>query len=118
MIEVADEGGERDAPIIESFFQFGGFCGRVDGDAVVVCVNGFDEFVVEFSPEDIDAFAFRVQTCSLGDDGFSEMQVYQPRGGEFGLFLGEGGVEGALVVVIAVLGRVVFAADVDDGVAG
>lgn len=117
VIEVADEGGERDAPVIEAFFQLCGFRGWVDGDAVIIRINGFDEFVVEFPPEDVDAFAFRVKTGTLGYDSFSEMQVYQPRRGELGLFLGEGGVEGALVVVIAVLDRVVFAADVDDGMA-
>lgn len=91
--------------------------GRIDGYAVVVCVDGFDEFVVEFSPEDVDVFAFRVQAGALGDDGFTEMEVYKPGGGEFGGFVGECGVEGALVVVVSVLGWVVFAADVYDGVA-
>lgn len=58
-----------------------------------------------------------MQTGALGDDGFAEMEVYEPGRGKFGGFVGKCSVEGALVVVVSVLGRVVFAADVYDGVA-
>lgn len=54
----------------------------------------------------------------LGYDGFAEVEVDEAGGGEFCGVLGEGGCEGTLVVVVAVAGWVVFAADVDDGVAG
>ncbi len=53
----------------------------------------------------------------MGDDELPEVQVHQARGGELGLVLWEGGVEGALMVVVAVLGGRVFSADVDDGMA-
>lgn len=53
----------------------------------------------------------------LGNDGAAEVHVHQPRGRELGGVVGEGGREGALVVVIAVSGGVVLAADIDDGVA-
>lgn len=53
----------------------------------------------------------------LGDDGAAEVHVHQPRGREPGGVVGEGGREGALVVVKAVSGGVVLAADIDDGVA-
>ena len=54
----------------------------------------------------------------LRDDGFAKMQVDETGGGELGCVGGEGAGEGALVVVVAVGGRGVLAADVDDGVAG
>lgn len=117
VVEVADEGGEGDACVVEAFGQAGGFGGRVDGYAVVVCVDGFNEFVVEFSPEDFDFFALGIQTGALSDDGFAEMQVYEAGGGQFGGFVGECGVKGSLVVVVSVSPSVVFAADVHDGVA-
>lgn len=54
----------------------------------------------------------------LGDDGFAKVEVDKAGGGELCGMLGERGCECSLVVVVAVAGRVVFAADVDDGVAG
>lgn len=54
----------------------------------------------------------------LRDDRFPEMKVDKAGGGELGGAIGEGGGEGTLVVVVAVGGRGVFTADVDDGVAG
>ncbi|EDN04124.1 hypothetical protein HCAG_01989 [Histoplasma mississippiense (nom. inval.)] len=54
----------------------------------------------------------------LGDDGFAKVEVDKAGGGELCGMLGERGCECSLVVVVAVAGGVVFAADVDDGVAG
>lgn len=54
----------------------------------------------------------------LGDDGAAEMHVDKARGGELGGgSVRKGRREGPLVVVVAVAGGVVLAADVDDGVA-
>lgn len=117
IVEVADERGKSYAGIVETFAKVCRFGGRVDGDAVIVCVDGFDEFIVEFSPKDLDVFAFGVQTGALGDDGFTKMEVDEAGGGEFGGFVGECGVEGALVMVVAVLSGVIFATDIYDRVA-
>ena len=54
----------------------------------------------------------------LRDDGLAEMHVDKAGGGELGGARGKGGVEGALVVIVAVCGGGVFATDVDDRVAG
>ena len=56
--------------------------------------------------------------CFRGDDGFAEVEVDEAGGGELCGSGGEGGGEGSLVVVVAVGGGGVFAADVDDSVAG
>ena len=58
-----------------------------------------------------------MQTGALGDDGFAEMEVDEAGGGEFGGFVGECSVEGALVMVVAVLSGIIFATDVYDSVA-
>lgn len=117
VVEVADEGGEGDAGVVEAFREGGGVVGGVDGDAVVVGVDGLDELVVELAPEDVRVSMVRAEAGALGDDGFAEVKVHEAGGGELGVAPEEGGVEGALVVVVAVLGRVVLTADVDDGVA-
>ena len=118
MVEVADEAAEGDAPVVEALVEVCGLGGRVGGDAVVVCVEGFDEVGVEFRVEEGDRGVGFGERGSVGDDGFAEVEVYEACGGEFGGVVGEGGVESALMVVVAVGAGVVFPADIDDRVAG
>jgi hypothetical protein len=68
--------------------------------------------------EHSDVLAASFEAGLLRDDGFAEVQVDKAGGGERGGVVWVDGGELALVVVIAVYGGVVDAADVDDGVAG
>lgn len=117
-VEVGDETAEAGAPVREAFLQVLGRGGIVDGDAVVVGVEGFDEVFVELRPQDGDVGAAFGEARVEAYDWFAEVEVDESCGGEFGGARGEGGGEGALVVIVAMGGGGVFAADVDDGVAG
>ena len=118
MVEVADEAAEGDASVVEALVEGCGVGEGVGGDAVVVCVEGFDKVGVEFGVEEGDGGVGFGERGFVGDDGFAEVEVDEACGGEFGGVVGEGGVEGALMVVVAVGTGVVFATDIDDRVAG
>lgn len=53
----------------------------------------------------------------LRDDRAAKVHVHQAGRRELGVVAGEGGRESPLVMVVAVVGRVIFAADVNDGMA-
>lgn len=120
MVVPVHDAGDAEAAVVEALGYAGGgkLGGRVDGDAVVVSVEGFDEVVVELLVEHVDVGACDVEAGLLCDDLFAEVHVNQAGGGEFGRVGREDGVEFALVVVEAEGLWVVFPADVDDGVAG
>ena len=118
MVKITDETSKRNATVIESFLERSSIRGIVDGDTIIICVQSLDEFCIEFLVENSHLRTRFWEGSVLGDDGFAEVQVDKTGRGELGGVVGESSGEGALVVVITVGGRGVFAADVDDGVAG
>ena len=122
-VEAADEGAEGEAAVAEALLDAGGGDGGrvVDGDTVVVGVEGLDKVLVQLFVEEIDVSSLLLvlgQAQALGDDGAAKVHEDQAGAGELGGAAGEGGCEAALVVVVAVALGVVLAADVDNGVAG
>lgn len=90
-------------------------------DAVVDAVDRLDQLAVELQPERLDLGVALGDTELLGDDVIAKVLVHEARGRELGAVkaakakdLGEA----ALVVVVALLGGVVHAADIDDNVQG
>lgn len=118
-VHVPDQRAQLDAAVLEALLQPGRGDGRgvVDGDAVVVGVDGLDEVRVELLVQQADVLMVRRERHVLRNDLPPEVHVDQARGGEPGAVLGEGGVEAALVVVEAVSGGVILPAHVDDCVA-
>lgn len=118
-VHVPDKRAQLDTAIPEAFLQTGRGDGRrvVDGDAIVVGVNGLDEVRVELLVQQAYVLMVSREGDVLRDDVPPEVHVDQARGGEPGVVVGEGGREGALVVVEAVFSGVILPAHVDNGVA-
>lgn len=118
-VEAADDGAQGEGALAEALLQAGGRDARrvVGRDAVVVGVEGLDEGLVDLVPQQADLVAVLGLLELLGDDGAAKVQVHQAGARQLGGPAGEGRGEGALVVVVAVGGGVVLAADVDDRVA-
>ena len=80
-------------------------------------VERLDEIPIQAIPQQAHVGAVLAQARALRDDRLTEVQVDEPGRGQRGGADREGSVEAALVVVVAVTRRVVFAADVDDRMA-
>ena len=117
-IEISDQAADPYTPVVEPLPQVLGLGGIVDRDAIVVRVQRFDETFVELFPQNVHLFAALIQPRLQSYDWLAEVHVDQARRRQLGRARGECGREGALVVVVAVLGRVILAAHVDDGVTG
>ena len=120
-VVAVDDARDAEATVLEallvaSLLEGGVVVGR---DAVVVGVKGLDYVVVQLLVENLGILAVEGEASLLRDDLLAKVLVDQAGGRELGrAAAGEELVELALVVVVAVLGVVVNAADVDDGVAG
>lgn len=103
---------------MKAFLQI--FCfGRVVYiDAVVIRIQCFHEIGVEFLPQQRNGLALGRQLRAVRNDLFPEMEINESGRREFGRARRKGGIEGALMVVIAVGLRRVFPPDIDDGMAG
>lgn len=70
-VEGADERREGDALVVEGR----GDTGWVGGDAVVVCVEGFDEVIVHFGVEEGGGGGLGGEAEAVGDDGLGKVFV-------------------------------------------
>lgn len=118
VVEVADDAAEGDAPVVKALRETLRLRRVVRANAVVVRIQRLDEIAVQLLPQHPHLLAVLAQSRAARNDLFSKMQVDEARGRELRVAPWEGGSEGTLVVVVAVRGRVIFAADVDYGVAG
>lgn len=92
-----------------------------DVDAVVDGVDRLDELAVQVEPESLDLGVLLGEAERLGDNVLAKVLVHEAGRAELDLVkaaVAEHLGEAALVVVVAVLGGVVDAADVDDNVGG
>lgn len=117
VVVAVDNTGDAESTILELLLQprLLKVLGRKGIDAVVVCVKGLNEVRVQLLEQNVPVVA--LQPSYGGDDVLAKVQVDEPRRGELGAVAGEGGVEAALVVVVALGAVIVLAADIDDGVA-
>lgn len=118
-VQTADDGAEGEPAVAEPLLEAGSFdsLGVVDGDTVVVGVEGLDKVLVDLVVQELHLGGVLWLVELLGEDLLSEVQEHKTRARQLGLAARERHVEAALVVVVAVTVGIVLTANVDNGVA-
>ena len=120
VVEAVDDAGHAEALVGEALLDASAAEGSrvVDGDAVVVGVEGLDEVGIELVVEEIVVGLGGRQTGDSLDNLLAVVHPDKAGAAQLGCAAREDGVELALVVVVALCIVVVDAADVADDVAG
>ncbi|KZL86489.1 hypothetical protein CI238_02633 [Colletotrichum incanum] len=125
-VQATDDGAESEGALAEALLKAGGGdgLGVIDGNAVVVGIQGLDEALVQLVVQQLNFCAvlgdglLRSLAELLGDDGLAKVHEDEAGTRQLGVLAREGGGEAALVMVVALLAVVVLTANIDNGVAG